>query len=209
MGRSGSRVRPEVYHAGLGLLLALAVALALLLAFRTPWTWDRLLLAWLAGINLTAFAYHGHDKGRARRGGRRVPEVSLHALTLVGGSLGAYAGMRLFRHKTVKGSFRVVFWFIVVAPLALVLAVGYRLWRRRHAGGPASGPPAGTFSWHARAAGYNGGSWPGRVPSAAEARAPVPGRTRHPPDTSSSSPSAVVWKNWKPNSTRTPFASRR
>jgi uncharacterized membrane protein YsdA (DUF1294 family) len=58
-----------------------------------------------------------------------VPERVLHGLALLGGSPGAWAGMRLFRHKTVKGSFRAVFWFILAAQVALGLALGYRAWR--------------------------------------------------------------------------------
>jgi uncharacterized membrane protein YsdA (DUF1294 family) len=51
----------------------------------------------------------------------------LHGLALAGGSLGCYAGMRAFRHKTIKGTFRIVFWVIVVLQALLVVAVVYRL----------------------------------------------------------------------------------
>jgi uncharacterized membrane protein YsdA (DUF1294 family) len=81
-------------------------------------------------INLTTTAYYGYDKLQAIRAGRRVPERVLHGLALGGGSLGAYLGMRLFRHKTLKGSFRRVFWVIVVLQAALVGWVGWEIgWR--------------------------------------------------------------------------------
>lgn len=51
----------------------------------------------------------------------------LHGLALIGGSLGAYAAMRIFRHKTVKGPFRIIFWLIVVAQIAALIWVGWSL----------------------------------------------------------------------------------
>jgi uncharacterized membrane protein YsdA (DUF1294 family) len=81
-----------------------------------PWA-----LSWLGAVNLEAFCYYGVDKRQARQGGRRIPELVLHALAMVGGSLGAFVAMWLFRHKTIKGEFRLVFWTIVVLQTALAL----------------------------------------------------------------------------------------
>jgi uncharacterized membrane protein YsdA (DUF1294 family) len=58
-----------------------------------------------AGLNLVAFAAFGIDKARARRGERRIPESRLLLLALAGGTPGAYAGRRAFRHKTRKQPF--------------------------------------------------------------------------------------------------------
>lgn len=120
-------MRPEVYHGGWALALSLLLAGALLALFRPALGWAPLIGAWLVGVNVTAFGYYGFDKGRARSQGRRIPEVVLHGLALLGGSLGAYTGMRTFRHKTIKGSFRIVFWVIVVCQVGLIAAVIYRL----------------------------------------------------------------------------------
>jgi uncharacterized membrane protein YsdA (DUF1294 family) len=78
-----------------------------------------------------AFAYYGVDKFQARRGRRRVPEVVLHGLAVVGGSPGAYAAMQVWRHKTIKGRFRLVFWLIVALQLALILWLAYDALARR------------------------------------------------------------------------------
>jgi uncharacterized membrane protein YsdA (DUF1294 family) len=86
------------------------------------------LICWLVGVNVTAFGYYGYDKGRARASRSRVPENVLHGLAIAGGTLGAYVGMRVFRHKTIKGPFRVVFWTIAVMQLLLVLAALYRIY---------------------------------------------------------------------------------
>jgi uncharacterized membrane protein YsdA (DUF1294 family) len=110
----------------LGVTVLLTVALWAWLSGR--WAWPPWAAAWLASVTVTAFAAYGADKGQAVRGGWRVPERVLHALTLLGGGLGSYAAMRLFRHKTVKGEFRIIFWLIVIAQVALMAGLAYRLW---------------------------------------------------------------------------------
>lgn len=78
-------------------------------------------VVWLVAVTVVTFGLYGLDKRRAVRLGRRVPELTLHILAAAGGSLGAYFGMLVFRHKTVKGRFRVVFW-LIVATQAVILA---------------------------------------------------------------------------------------
>ena len=57
------------------------------------------ILVWyLAAINFTTWVVYGLDKGRAKSGKWRIPERTLLLLALVGGSLGALAGMIMFRH---------------------------------------------------------------------------------------------------------------
>ncbi len=133
--RQGWTRKPEWLHGALGLMIALTVALALLYPLRHSMGWYHALAAWLLAINVTAFGYYGFDKGRARAGGRRVPEVVLHGLALAGGSLGAWLAMRTFRHKTVKGKFRLVFWVIVAFQLLLVAWIARLVWEH-HARSP-------------------------------------------------------------------------
>jgi len=54
---------------------------------------------WLA-VNLFAFALYGVDKARAKRGAWRIPEKTLLAAAWLLGGVGAWLGMRVFRHKT-------------------------------------------------------------------------------------------------------------
>jgi uncharacterized membrane protein YsdA (DUF1294 family) len=138
----GRHPSPALYHLSVALTAAALGALGLRLAAGGTWSAWQWVGAWLAAVNLTTFAYYGLDKARARRAGRRVPEVVLHALALLGGSLGAFAGMRLFRHKTVKGTFRVVFWLIVAVQVVLVLWVAKEVWglQTAQAGTALSGP---------------------------------------------------------------------
>jgi uncharacterized membrane protein YsdA (DUF1294 family) len=76
-----------------------------------------------AALTLLTLVLYGWDKLQARRGGRRVPETTLHLSALVGGFAGAWLGMRAFRHKTQKPRFA-----LVVAASAL-LHGGFWGWR--------------------------------------------------------------------------------
>lgn len=64
-------------------------------------------LVYLAVINIVTFAAFGWDKSKARWGGWRIPEKTLLGLALLGGSVGAWVGMKVFRHKTRKAKFKV------------------------------------------------------------------------------------------------------
>lgn len=62
-------------------------------------------LAAFALVNLWTFMLFGFDKIRAEEGTWRVSEGALLAWAFFGGSIGAYAGRALFRHKTRKQPF--------------------------------------------------------------------------------------------------------
>jgi len=117
-------------HAAVGLGAALSATVAIILLLPIGFNTYLAFAVWLGCINLVTFAYYGYDKRQATREGWRVPELVLHLFVVAGGSLGAFAAMRLFRHKTVKGSFRFVFWFIVVVQLGACAVAAYGLWRQ-------------------------------------------------------------------------------
>lgn len=71
----------------------------------------------LAAINLATFAAYGIDKAAAMRGKRRIPESVLHLLGLSGGWPAALVARRIFRHKTKKRAFIIVFWLVAAANL--------------------------------------------------------------------------------------------
>lgn len=70
---------------------------------------------YLIFMNLIGFGLMGVDKQRARRRDWRIPEKVLFGAALLGGSVGAWAGMYLFHHKTRH-------WYFVVG-MPLILAV--------------------------------------------------------------------------------------
>ena len=86
----------------------------------TPLHWA--LLVYLAAVNLIAFAVYGADKRRAKKERRRVPEKTLFLLAIIGGSLGAFAGMRVFRHKTRH------WYFVWGIPAIMLVQIALAVW---------------------------------------------------------------------------------
>lgn len=76
--------------------------------------------------SVVTFAAYGFDKRRAARGGRRVPERTLHLLEALGGWPGALVASAVFRHKTQKLGFRVVRVLLSAAHVA-----GWWIWLAR------------------------------------------------------------------------------
>lgn len=79
------------------------------------------LILYLAGINLVTFAMFAWDKYSAIKGQWRIPEKTLLALALAGGTPGAIVAQQRLRHKTRKQPFRAQ--LILIAGLHLVLLV--------------------------------------------------------------------------------------
>ena len=67
-----------------------------------------ILVYWLILVNLAAFILYGVDKAYAKTGARRIPEKTLLFCAWIGGSIGAFLGMKIFHHKTLKVKFFVV-----------------------------------------------------------------------------------------------------
>ncbi len=82
-----------------------------------------LIIIYLATVNVVAFLLFGFDKWMARGGGWRISEKILWLVALVGGSVGALAGMNFFRHKTRKASFQFVLACIVLLHVGIVAAL--------------------------------------------------------------------------------------
>lgn len=78
-----------------------------------------ILAVYLLGINLVSFFLMGIDKSKARRRKWRIPEKTLFTFALLGGSIGAILGMRIFHHKTRHWYFVWGMPCILLAQLAL------------------------------------------------------------------------------------------
>ena len=65
-----------------------------------------MLIYYFLTINVLTFIVYGVDKWKAQRGRWRVSEAVLLGLAALGGSVGAWLAMQLFRHKTQKKKFR-------------------------------------------------------------------------------------------------------
>lgn len=57
-------------------------------------------------VNIIAFFLYGLDKWKAIHHKWRVSEHTLLFLAVVGGSVGAWVGMQVYKHKTQKMKFR-------------------------------------------------------------------------------------------------------
>lgn len=84
-----------------------------------------LLCLYLAVINLAAFGLMAADKRRAQKHRWRIPEHTLFAAALLGGSVGAIVGMYLCRHKTRH------WYFVLGMPLILVCQLAAAWWLLR------------------------------------------------------------------------------
>ena len=78
-----------------------------------------LLLYYMIGINAITFIVYGIDKLKARKGRWRIPEATLLLLAVVGGSIGAWLGIKVWHHKTLHKKFRYGVPLIVLVQMAL------------------------------------------------------------------------------------------
>ena len=119
-GPRATRVEPG--RRGLTPATAAALGLAVMLIAGTTGLvfYEKLALAWawLATINAATFAIYAFDKHRAKAEGRRVPELVLLGLALIGGTIGAVVAMLTLHHKTRKVSFLVPFVVVVIMQIA-------------------------------------------------------------------------------------------
>jgi uncharacterized membrane protein YsdA (DUF1294 family) len=105
--------------------LVIGAAAAWLLHARAGWP---LVAAYLGGINLATACAYVYDKFAAVRGYGRIPERLLHVLAACGGSPAALVSQSVFRHKTIKRSFRMWFWAIFAVQLAALAVWAYYDW---------------------------------------------------------------------------------
>ncbi|MBQ2541315.1 MAG: DUF1294 domain-containing protein [Paludibacteraceae bacterium] len=78
-------------------------------------------------MNVVTFFMYGVDKWKAKRSKWRVSEAVLILMAVLGGSVGAWLGMKAWRHKTQHKKFRYGLPFILVAQIAIVIWIAYRI----------------------------------------------------------------------------------
>lgn len=85
------------------------------------------IIVYIIIINLISFVAFGIDKTNAKKGARRIPEIYLFVFAIIGGSIGAYAGMKKFRHKKYYTRFSagipaiIIIQIIIIAISVIVL----------------------------------------------------------------------------------------
>lgn len=77
-----------------------------------------IILIYVAVLSVIAFCLMGIDKKCAERKEWRVKELTLFIFALIGGGIGAFSGMLIFRHKTKHWYFVVFFTLFAVVQTA-------------------------------------------------------------------------------------------
>lgn len=75
----------------------------------------------IVGLNIVTFIVHGIDKLKAKKGKWRISEATLLLLAVVGGSVGAWCGIKVWHHKTKHKTFKYGVPFIVAMQIGLCL----------------------------------------------------------------------------------------
>ena len=78
-------------------------------------------ICYLLAVNITTFLVYGIDKYKAKKERWRISEATLLLMAVIGGSIGAWAGMRLWHHKTMHKKFKYGIPVIIILQVALAV----------------------------------------------------------------------------------------
>lgn len=81
------------------------------------------LFALIALLNLITFIVYGIDKYKARTGKWRISESTLLLLAIMGGSIGALLGIKVWHHKTLHKKFKYGIPLIILAQTLLSIVL--------------------------------------------------------------------------------------
>ena len=85
---------------------------------------------YLLAINAVAFIVYGIDKYKAKKAKWRISEATLLLLAVVGGSIGAWMGMKVWHHKTMHEKFKYGIPAILLIQIALMAYLHMNLWKQ-------------------------------------------------------------------------------
>ena len=75
---------------------------------------------YLGLINIISFMVYGIDKLKTKQGKWRIPEATLLLLAIIGGSIGAWCGVKVWHHKTLHKKFRYGIPLIIAIQIAMI-----------------------------------------------------------------------------------------
>ena len=81
------------------------------------------ILIYLAVTNVVTFFTFGIDKLKAKNSKWRIREAALLGLAVLGGSIGAWLGMQVWRHKTMHKKFKYGIPLIILAQIVLLIII--------------------------------------------------------------------------------------
>ena len=82
--------------------------------------YHKILFIYFLSLNVLTFFTYGIDKWKAKKSKRRIREAALLGLAVLGGSIGAWLGMKVWHHKTMHKKFKYGIPAIIIVQLALI-----------------------------------------------------------------------------------------
>ncbi len=101
------------------IMLAVLFIAALTVAVLLAWVPQFILMIY-TGMSLLTFLVYWKDKSAARKDRWRTPESTLHLMALLGGWPGSLVAQQALRHKSRKGSFKLMLWLTITVNLSLL-----------------------------------------------------------------------------------------
>ena len=83
---------------------------------------EMIIYTFIAILNVITFLIYAIDKWQAKKNRWRIPESILLLLAVLGGSIGALMGMKIWHHKTMHKKFK------YGIPLIMILQIGMLLY---------------------------------------------------------------------------------
>ena len=80
-----------------------------------------IILGYFLAVNITSFLLYGIDKFKARKNLWRISEATLLTMAAIGGSIGAWVGMRIWHHKTMHKKFKYGIPIIIILQVAIAV----------------------------------------------------------------------------------------
>lgn len=80
-----------------------------------------IITGYLITVNIVSFILYGIDKYKAKRGKWRISEATLLAMAVIGGSIGAWTGMKVWHHKTMHKKFTIGVPLVFALQVALAI----------------------------------------------------------------------------------------
>jgi len=79
------------------------------------------LILHLLSINFVTFFAYYYDKYAAKKQKWRIPEKTLLAMALIGGTPAASIARKILRHKTKKKNFKIKFWIVILIQIISII----------------------------------------------------------------------------------------
>lgn len=86
-------------------------------------TIEKIIIGYVIVINVITLMMYSIDKWKAQHSKWRIPEATLLIMAAVGGSIGAWTGIKLFHHKTLHKKFKYGVPAIFLIQLGIVVFV--------------------------------------------------------------------------------------